>query len=291
MGAQFVILTGLSGAGKSRALDAFEDFGYLCVDNLPVALMSRVAAMRSDGLHNEQPIAFVVDVRTPGFSNRLRAALDELGEDRSRYRILFLETSDETLVRRYKETRRRHPLADEFPSVVDCIRAERERLAPIRGEADVVIDTTELSPGQLRDEIGRLFLAPEEQEGLTVTLKSFGFKYGTPLDADTVFDARVLPNPQHVDALRPLTGLDEAVREYALGGPEADGYLQRVLEFIEFVLPHYARERRPHITFGMGCTGGRHRSVAVVEEIARRLGRRGHRVTTCHRDLDKEESS
>ncbi len=290
MGTEFVILTGLSGAGKSRALDAFEDFGYLCVDNLPVELIGRVAAMRREGGQTGQPVAFVVDIRTPGFSSRLRSALADLGEGRDSHRILFLETTDETLVRRYKETRRRHPLADEYPSVIDCIRVERERLAPIRDEADVIIDTTHLSPGQLREEIGRLFLSRDAHEGLTITLKSFGFKHGVPFDADTIVDARVLPNPQHVEALRPLTGLDPAVRELVLGGADAEEYLSRVLSLIEYLLPHYGRERRPHITFAIGCTGGRHRSVAVAEEVARRLGSKGHRVETYHRDLQKQET-
>jgi len=287
---QFVIITGMSGAGKTRAIQVFEDLGYFCVDNLPPALLPKFAEMclQSSGRLNR--VALVIDIRGGEFFADLWDALAELEDMHITYHIVFLEADDEVLVRRFKETRRRHPLAPQG-SVTEAIRHERQLLQELRGRAHRIIDTSALSPQELRRELGDLFSSAHLGK-LMVTVMSFGFKHGLPQDADLVFDVRFLPNPHYVDDLRPLDGGDPRVREYLFRWPITRLTVRRISSFMDFLLPHYIVEGKAQLVVAIGCTGGRHRSVVVAEELARRL--RTHEqvaVMVAHRDMDKETST
>ncbi len=278
----FVIVTGLSGAGKSEAIRALEDLGFFCVDNLPPALIPTfVELCRQSG--RIQRAALVSDARGGEFFDELSQALSTLESKGIRYRILFLEASDEALVRRFKQTRRRHPLAPEG-SVLEGIRAERRRLEPLRGRADIIVDTTALSPRQLREHVIRQAEALASVQGMSVTVVSFGYGRGIPLDADLVLDVRFLPNPHYVPELRPLTGNDAAVAEYVFQWPVAREFMDRLCTFIDFLLPHFVREGKSHLLIAIGCTGGRHRSVAVANRLAEHLRRAGYQAAVEHRD-------
>lgn len=285
---RFVIITGLSGAGKSEAVRAFEDMGFFCVDNLPPTFIPKFAELvaQSDGKINN--IALVVDIRSREFFDRLSSALDALEEMGVTYEILFLEASDEVLVRRFKETRRRHPLSAEG-GVLEGIEEERRRLEEIRGRATRIIDTTALPPRQLRERIMNAFARASQKERLDVVVVAFGFKYGIPMDADLVFDVRFLPNPHYVESLRPLTGDMEPVREYVFQSPVTRRFLQKLFDLMAFLLPHYVKEGKTQLVVGIGCTGGRHRSIAIADRLAGFLKERGYSVSVEYRDRDIQD--
>lgn len=281
---QFTVITGLSGAGRSEAARALEDLGYFVIDNFPPALVGKLAELAQGGAVRE--IALVVDVRGRSFFAQLAAALEELEERGIPYRLLFLEASDEVLVRRFEASRRPHPLAPEG-RVVEGIAEERRVLAPLRGEADIVLDTSSLTPRELRERIRTLF-SREERPGMVLNLTSFGYKWGVPTDADIVLDVRFLPNPHWVESLRSLPGTDRRVREYVLAQPAAREFIDRVVELLTWLIPHFESEGKSYLTVGFGCTGGKHRSVVVLEEVASRLERAGYRARVEHRDLARE---
>ncbi len=281
-----VVITGHSGAGKSEAIAAFEDGGYFCVDNLPPRMISSLGELfRHEGSSVEQA-AVVSDVRGGDYFDDLVQVLDDLDTDGLKPKLLFLEADEETLVDRYKETRRRHPLAPEG-RIVDGIRAERDLLSPLRARADVVMDTSDLSGAQLRRRIAEEMLGSDGGGKLALTLLTFGFKNGPPRDADLTLDVRFLPNPHYVDELRPLTGLDSAVRRYVESGTDAGEFYGRLLPLLEFLVPAYVAEGKSHLTIAIGCTGGRHRSVTVADRIRRALvGRDDVVVRVKHRDVE-----
>jgi len=279
---EFIVVTGLSGAGKSQAMHALEDMGYFCVENLPPDLIGKFLELL-DAQQRIDKVAVAIDTRGQAFFDRVLAALTALAERGVRYRILFLEAREEVLLHRYKETRRRHPLAAEG-RVLEAIRLERRQLEEVRGWAHIVVDTSDLTPRQLRTELGRIFAESGSEDALLVQLVSFGFKHGLPLDADLVFDVRFLPNPNYVQELRHRTGLDDEVREYVLRWPIAQELLTRLATLIEFLLPQYSQEGKSQVVVAIGCTGGQHRSVVVVEELALSLRGSGRRISVEHRD-------
>jgi len=283
----FVVITGLSGAGKSYAIKCFEDMGFFCVDNLPTTLIPTFADLI---MRSEQPIhrvALGVDVREGAYLSRLLDIIRELRTRGHQVEVLFLEASEEALVRRYHETRRRHPLAGEG-NALDGIRAERKTLSDLREIADRILDTSALTVHQLKDRLVELYVAPKARPGLAISLVSFGFKHGVPFDADLVFDIRFLPNPHFVESLRPFDGRHERVRAFVLDDPESKEMLRRLEDFLKFVLPCYEREGKAYLTVAIGCTGGRHRSVTLAEELGRFLTGLGYAPTVVHRDLERE---
>jgi UPF0042 nucleotide-binding protein len=281
---EFLIITGLSGAGRSQASDTFEDLGWFVIDNLPPTLIAKVAELVQDPGSTTERVALAVG--TGAFLEELAPALDQLRQTGANVRVLFLETSNEVLIRRYENTRRRHPLA-EGDRVWEGIERERQLLEPVKAQADVVVDTTELNVHQLRDRLLDLF-AREPRAGLQTSVVSFGYKHGLPLDVDMVFDTRFLPNPHWVEDLRPRTGLDEPVRAYVLGRPETDTFLARVDELLGLLLPAFVKEGKSYLTIAVGCTGGRHRSVVIAEELAKRMASRGFVPSVSHRDIDRD---
>jgi UPF0042 nucleotide-binding protein len=286
--AELVVITGMSGAGRSEAIHTFEDLGYFCIDNLPPSFIPQLVDLAELPGSNVRRLAIVCDVRSHEFFDRLAdeiTALEERGVDE---RILFLEADDTTLLRRFKETRRRHPMCEDGESVVEGIRSERLALDEIRARADIVIDTSFLRPADLRSEIRDRFLAESITSTLSITVYSFGFKYGAPADADIVMDVRFLPNPHYDPDLRPLTGLDAPVREFVLSKPETMTFLERWLPLLDDVVPGYVLEGKHHLAIAMGCTGGMHRSVALAEATATHLRARGYRVAVSHRDIGRD---
>lgn len=280
----FTIVTGLSGAGRSHAAKVLEDLGYFVIDNLPPALIGKMAEMAAQPASALDHIALVIDVRGGQFFPELAEALADLGRRGVSHRIVFLEASDEALVRRYEATRRKHPLADR---IVEGISRERVLLRSLRASADLVIDTTDLTVHDLRDRIIKAFTEEPSESRLQVTVVSFGYKYGIPLDADMVIDVRFLPNPHWVDELRPLAGTDPRVRDYVLSQPASQAFLERFDKLLDVTIPGYLAEGKRYLTIGVGCTGGRHRSVVISERIASLLRDRGLRLGTEHRDIDQ----
>jgi UPF0042 nucleotide-binding protein len=285
-GVRLVVISGHSGAGKSEAIAAFEDSGYFCVDNLPPKMIGSLGELfRHEGSGVERA-AVVSDVRGGEYFDDLIAVVDELGADGLNPQLLFLEADEETLLDRYKETRRRHPLAPDG-RIIDGIRAERELLGPLRERADVVMDTSDLTGGMLRRRIAEELLGQDGTSKLALTLLTFGFKNGPPRDADLTLDVRFLPNPHYVDELRPLTGLDQVVRDYVESGTQAGEFYGRLLPLLEFLVPAYVAEGKSHLTIAIGCTGGKHRSITVADRIRRDLdGRNDVVVRVKHRDAE-----
>jgi RNase adapter protein RapZ len=283
----FVVITGLSGAGKSYAIKCFEDMGFFCVDNLPTTLIPTFADLVTRSAQKVSRVALGVDVREGEYLFHLLDALGELRKRGHQVEVLFLEASEEALVRRYHETRRRHPLAPDG-NVLDGIRAERKAMSHMREVADRIVDTSGLTVHQFKDLLIEAYVTPKARPGLAVSLVSFGFKHGMPFDADLVFDVRFLPNPHFVEALRPLDGRDRKVRDFIMEGRESGELLRRLEGFLEFVVPAYQREGKAYLTVAIGCTGGRHRSVALVEELRPFFERLGLAVTVVHRDIDRE---
>ena len=279
-----VVITGFSGAGKSTAMNVFEDAGYFCVDNLPPEMIRGLAELFTHPGQKIKRAAVVCDVRGGEFFTSLVEVLDELPATGLHHRLLFLDADDGTLLTRFKETRRRHPLAPEG-SVANGIAAERTALEPLRSRADLVIDTTGLSTGSLRRRIANDLLPRSTTRRLAVTFTSFGFKHGPVRDADLAFDVRFLPNPHYVDELRPLTGLDPRVVAYVARDEKLGEFYERLHSLLDFLLPQYVAEGKAHLTIAVGCTGGRHRSVAITEHLAGRYrGQEGLSVDIIHRD-------
>jgi UPF0042 nucleotide-binding protein len=285
-GPEFIVITGLSGAGRSEAAKSLEDLDYFVIDNMPPALVGRVAELAAAG-GGPHRVAIVVDARGGRFFDDLHKGLDELREGQVPYRIVFLEASDDTLVRRFSITRRRHPLAPDG-RVDEGIRKERLVMDSLRAQADLVIDTTELTPHDLRDRIRETFASAEPRGDLQVTVLSFSYKHGVPRDADLVLDVRFLPNPHWVDELRPLPGTDDRVRKYVLRQQSFGEFRRRLLRLLDFVVPGYISEGKSFLTVAVGCTGGRHRSVVVAEELAEYFRNRRLPVVLEHRDVHRE---
>ena len=283
----FVVVTGMSGAGKSFAIKCLEDMGFFCVDNLPTTLMPTFADLIVRSQQSPRRVALGVDVRAGEYLPHMIDAIDELRARGHRVETLFLEASDEALVRRYHETRRRHPLAGDG-QVLDGILAERKALANLREIADRIIDTSALIVHQFKDQLVTLYGSPRARTGLATALISFGFKHGIPIDADLVFDIRFLPNPHFVDGLRALDGRDERVREFIFEHEESRELLRRLEDLLDFLLPAYQREGKAYLTVAIGCTGGRHRSVSFVEALRGFLETRGLPPSVVHRDMERE---
>ncbi|MGM0471903.1 MAG: RNase adapter RapZ [Bacillota bacterium] len=285
---KFVIITGMSGAGKTEAIRIFEDLGFFCVDNLPPALISKFAelCLQSEGKINK--VALVIDIRGGDFFDNLLEELDLLDEQQLiNHEILFLEAEDNTLIQRYKETRRRHPLAEEG-RILDAIDLERKKLRSLRAQADKVIDTSQLSIKELQEELRSNYNQLDLEENINISLISFGFKYGMPLDADLMFDVRFLPNPYYVNYLRDLTGNDNQVQEYVLKWSVAEKFRDKFFDLIEFLIPQYISEGKTHLTIAIGCTGGRHRSVTFVNKLSDFLLTQDYYVNIEHRDIEKD---
>jgi UPF0042 nucleotide-binding protein len=281
----FVVITGLSGGGRSEAANILEDLGWFVIDNLPPALITKVSELAQAPGSSIAKVVLVVG--TGPYHADVLPALATLRRQGSRLRIVFLEASTDVLVRRYEGNRRRHPLAGPTSTLAESIEAEREILAPVRAEADLIVDTSDLNVHQLRTRMLDLFAVEAPDTQMQTTLVSFGYKHGLPLDTDLVIDCRFLPNPHWVEDLRPLTGLDEPVRDYVLGQPITDEFLTELRGLLTLLLPAYVKEGKSYLTIAFGCTGGRHRSVAISEEIAAGLRANGFDLRVTHRDIDR----
>jgi RNase adapter protein RapZ len=279
---RLVLITGLSGAGKSHALNCFEDLGYYCVDNMPPTLIPKFADLFMQS--ENKKIALVCDMRGAAFFKDLFEALQDLENRNVDYEILFLVSADEVLIRRFKETRRRHPLGD--LALPAAIQREREELSVLRGKASKEIDTTFLKPWELKNRIVELFEPEQRNKNMQIRVLSFGFKFGLPPDADLVFDVRFLPNPHYVDHLKDLTGEDKKVSNYLWQWPETGRYFEKVKDLLEFSIPFYVKEGKTSLIIAIGCTGGKHRSVVLADELARILGSH-YNVIVEHRDINK----
>jgi len=281
----FVIVTGMSGAGKTQVINALEDVGFYCVDNVPPRLLGKFADLPAQSDGKIAKIALVVDVRSRDMFAEYIACLSELADSKYQFKTLFMDCDDKTLRIRYKETRRRHPLlSDKVTSVDKAITLEREMLESAKARADYVIDTTLSSPTQIKNRIRDMFSANAD-DSMMVICTSFGFKYGLPGDADLVFDVRCLPNPYYVPELKEKTGLDEPVREYVLSFPQATGLIPKLLDLIDYLLPLYRQEGKSQLVVAIGCTGGKHRSVVFTRILVAHLVQRGAVVSTNHRDI------
>jgi UPF0042 nucleotide-binding protein len=283
--ARLVILTGLSGAGKTQAVRSLEDVGFFCVDNLPPSLIPKFADLCARAAAPIQRMALVVDIRGGELFDAVFEVLAEFDREGIPYEILFLEASDEALVRRFKESRRPHPMGGDL---LHSIREERMRLRELRGRAHKIIDTTELSPQQLKEQLTLLFGNGEALRRFRITVLSFGYKYGIPLDADLVIDVRFLPNPHYIARLRPLTGDDVLVKEYVLGEQLAIEFITKFTNLIEFLIPLYIKEGKTMLTVAVGCTGGRHRSAAIANRLNEILYAKEYQVTVRHRDIERD---
>lgn len=284
----FIIVLGLSGAGKSSALHTLEDINYYCVDNIPPALISTFYDLSKHSSDKKlKKIAVVTNVRDSADYKELSNSLERLRLDGAKYRILFLDSKDDVLITRYKQTRRKHPLLDACNgSTTEAVSLERELLRYIRQRSDYVIDSTFLNAAQLRERVQKLFLDSEEK-GITIACMSFGFKYGILTEADLVFDVRCLPNSYYVDELRAKTGLDESVRNYVMNSEESKELYKRIINYVDYALPLYEKEGKSQITIGMGCTGGHHRSVTFAVMLYHHLEEKGYRTIIHHRDIRK----
>ncbi|MDF2503659.1 MULTISPECIES: RNase adapter RapZ [Clostridium] len=285
---RFVIVTGLSGAGKTHAIRSLEDLGYFCVDNLPPTLISKFAEACFQAEGKIDRIALVIDIRGGEFFHDLFRSLSKLEDAGYKYEILFLDASDEVLVKRYKESRRKHPLSPQG-RVTKGIELERLKLKQVRNRANNVIDTSNLTTRELREKITQIY----EQEGqmetqLIVTILSFGFKYGIPVDSDLVFDVRFLPNPFYIPELKHFSGNDNPVSEYVLGFEETRVFIDKLSDMLEYLIPHYLKEGKRQLIVSIGCTGGRHRSVTIANSIYNRLKDTGHNVNVDHRDINED---
>ncbi len=282
---RLTIITGMSGAGKTVAVQCLEDMGYFCIDNLPPMLLLKFIEMIDQSQNKMDKIAVVMDLRGRAFFRHLSKALDEIAKkDWIIQKILFLEASDEVLIRRYKETRRNHPLAP-HGRISEGIKRERALLSEIKGQAQIILDSSGLKPVQLKNKIQEHFSASND-DTFSVHIFSFGFKYGSPIDADLLFDVRFLPNPYYVEKLRTLTGLDESVSSYVLKYAETKQFLEKFIDLLAFTLPYYQKEGKRQVVIGIGCTGGQHRSVTIAEYISRYFAGT-YRTVVTHRDIEK----
>ena len=282
---EFIVITGLSGAGRSQAANILEDLGWFVIDNLPPALIPKVSELASAPGATISRVALVVG--TGPYHEEVLPALHALQRQGARVRIVFLEASTDVLVRRYESTRRRHPLDAGEPSLAEAIEAERELLGGVKDEADVVVDTSDLNVHQLRERVHALFAADTPEAGMQTSIVSFGYKHGLPLDTDLVIDCRFLPNPYWVEELRPLRGVHQQVRDYVMGQEVTAQFLDGLTGLLELLLPAYVAEGKSYLTIAFGCTGGHHRSVVIAEEVARRLRDDGFEPRVLHRDVDR----
>jgi Predicted P-loop-containing kinase len=284
---EFIIVTGMSGAGKSKAMDALEDIGYFCVDNIPPGLLSKFVELCIQSEGNVSKVAIVMDIRGGDLYETFSKGLIDLGSIVVDYKILFLDCSDEILIRRYKESRRRHPLAEIMGLDINgCIIKEREILLPLREQANLILDTSLLSLAQLKERITDLFLG-DSSLGMHIHCTSFGFKYGTPNEADLIFDVRCLPNPFYIEQLKYKTGLEPEVYNYVLGSKKTTGFIKRLYSLIDYMIPLYVEEGKCQVVIAIGCTGGKHRSVTIAEQISKHLTEKSLKTTIFHRDINK----
>ena len=283
----FLIITGLSGAGKSRAADVLEDLDYYCVDNLPVALMPKFAELCIATGGRYEKVALVTDVRAKNGFDELLKTLDQLKDMNCACRILYMDADVPTIVKRYKETRRPHPLARRGGSIEEAVYQELDLLAPIRERADFIVNSSTLTLGQLQSRLFELIAPAGAKRQLEVTVEAFGFKHGIPLDADLVFDVRFLPNPYYLEELRPLTGLDRPVAQYVFDSNDARSFMAKVEDLLDFLLPLYVEEGKLNLLIAVGCTGGRHRSVAIAAALTEYLKAKGISATNVNRDIEK----
>ena len=284
---EILIISGLSGAGKSKAASFLEDMGFYIVDNMPAAMILKFAEFCAAGNGRYDRVALVYDVRTASSFTELFTVLDQLKTMDGACRMLFLEASPETIIKRYKETRRRHPLSGDTTSLAEAVEKERTMMEPVRARADFIIDTSRTSTAQLRAELLRLFDGKDEKSGLAVSVTSFGFKYGLPMEADLVLDVRFMPNPFYIDELRRQTGLDAPVADYVFSFPQTGAFMKKLEDLLSFTLPLYAEEGKTSLFIGVGCTGGHHRSVAVCRTLADYIGKLGYQVSENHRDMTR----
>jgi UPF0042 nucleotide-binding protein len=287
---EIVVITGMSGAGRSEAMHTFEDLDFFCIDNLPPSFIGQLVDLAKLPGSNLRRLAVVSDVRGHEFFDQLQGEIVKLEGRGVEPQMLFLEASDEALLRRFKETRRRHPMCDEGEGLLEGIRAEREALEQIRSRASMIIDTSDMRSNDLRRAIRERFSESRSQE-LSITVYSFGFKYGMPADADIVMDVRFLPNPHYIPVLRPLTGLDEPVSTFVMGHAETVAFAERWFALLGTVVPGYVMEGKHHLSIALGCTGGMHRSVALAEATAAYLREAGYRTVVSHRDIGRDRSA
>ncbi len=283
---RFVIVTGLSGAGKSQVVKCMEDIDYYCIDNIPPVLIPKIAQVCMQS--KIEKLALVTDLRGKEMFLEIDNAIAELRALEVQFELLFLEASSNVLVNRFKETRRRHPLVNENCTVLDAIHKERETLAGLRSIADHIIDTSSITTHQLQEKVRAIYLNEEEYEGIVTHIMSFGFKYGIPSDADLVFDVRFLPNPFYLEELKRKTGQDQEVRDFVFSYPQTRQFLDRLAEMIAFLYPHYIEEGKSQLVIAIGCTGGMHRSIAIAEALHDRLQEEGHTIFLGHRDMRRE---
>ncbi len=287
---RLVVVTGMSGGGKATAMKMLEDAGYYCVDNLPVPLIPTFGSLLTAPGNEIQKVAVGLDIRSDRTFGDIQKALDELAVLKIDFEILFMDAGDETLIRRYKETRRKHPIEVDSGSLEDSIHKEREILAGLRAKADYVFDTSSLLTRDLKSELDRIFVKSEDYNSLMVSIVSFGFKNGLPSDADLIFDVRFLPNPYYIDELKTKTGMDREVSDYVLGFPEAGEFLDKLTDMISFLIPNYVKEGKYRLVIGIGCTGGKHRSVTLANKLYERLKDRGdYGLTLVHKDIGRDK--
>ena len=285
---RFVIVTGMSGAGRSTALRALEDAGYFCVDNLPISLIEKFSELIYPGNTEVTKVALGIDIRSGKAFNELAATLEELTVAGVNYEILFLDSSDEVLVKRYKETRRTHPLAQNG-RVADGIQEERKRLEFLKKQADYIIDTSNLLTRELKQELDKIFVQNKNFKNLVITVLSFGFKYGIPTDSDLVFDVRFLPNPYYYEELRKLSGNDKPVQDFVMGFEVSHRFLDKLIDMIQFLIPNYVLEGKNQLVISIGCTGGKHRSVTLANKLYERLRNNAdYAVRIEHREIEKD---
>lgn len=283
----FLIITGLSGAGKSHAAGVLEDLGYYCVDNMPLALIPHFAELCIRAAGRYEKTAVIIECREKDDCAELMNTLETLRSMNCAYRILYMEADVHTIVRRYKEFRRPHPMAHSGMSIEQAIHNENDMLAPVRGRADFIVDSTDTTLGQLQNKLFGLFAAKGQKKEIAVTVMSFGYKHGLPMEADLVFDVRFLPNPFYVEELRHQTGLDRAVTEYVFGCPETHAFMERIQDMMDFLLPLYIEEGKLGLTVAIGCTGGHHRSVAIANALTNYLNAKGTNAVNVNRDIEK----
>jgi len=285
---RIVVVTGLSGAGKSTAIRALEDLGYFCIDNLPVILLPKMTELAAAAGAEIRLLAIVVDARESRFLGDAPRYIDDARRAGNRVEVVFLDASDKTLIRRYSETRRRHPLDTTGQSIEQVIRKEMEMMAPVREQADEIIDTTGLTLNKLQRRLFKRFMEGQENKALSVTVKSFGYKFGLPIEADLLFDVRFMPNPFYIAELREKTGLDDLVKDYVFGLEHSNEFFAKLCDMMEFLLPHFIEEGKRYLVVCIGCTGGRHRSPAMAQALSEFLSELGYTVDCLHRDIEKE---
>lgn len=285
---KFLIVTGMSGAGKSTVLKFLEDIGYFCVDNLPPSLIPKFIELCSKPGTDIDSIALGIDIRGGSLFNDLFSCLSEIINENHKFEIMFMDCSDDVLLKRYKESRRNHPLAKRGERIIEGVKRERELLQDVKNKSDYIIDTSHMITRELRNELAEIFLEDKNFESMMITVLSFGFKYGVPSDADLVFDVRFIPNPFYISDLKELTGNDVAVRDYVMDWDESKTFLKMLTDMCKFLIPNYIKEGKNQLVIAVGCTGGKHRSVTLANELHSVLKKSGHSVVIAHRDIDKD---